>query len=204
MLTFIVSTAFAVGGEAQVGASISNGQIKDFYLAIGEHFRVPEKDIIAVHQKNIPDEELPVVYFLAKRVHVRPSAIIEMRLAGKSWWDITVHYHLGADIYYVPVRNAVGNPAARAFTYYRRPKAEWKSIVLNDDDIVTLVNVRFISDRYNYSRDDVARWRTEGRTFVVINDDVRKVRGKHKGDAAERNEKAEKESKHGERNRESR
>jgi hypothetical protein len=203
VLTFTVA-AFAAQKDINAGISISDGQVKNFYLAIGEQYRVPQKEIFAVHERNIPDEDLPVVYFLAKRAHVRPSAIVEMRLAGKSWWDITLRYHLGADIYYVPVRGALGHPAARAFTHYRRPKAEWKHIVLNDDDIITLVNTRFINDRYGYPREDVVRWRTEGRTFVVINDDVRKIKENHRDNHAEKNEKAEKENKHDQRNKESR
>ena len=197
-------TAFAAKGEVNAGISISDGQIKNFYLAIGEQYRVPQKEIIAVHERNIPNEELPVVYFLAKRAHVRPSAIVELRHAGKSWWDITLRYHLGADIYHVPVRGALGHPASRAFTHYRRPKAEWKQIVLNDDDIVTLVNTRFINDRYGYPREDVVRWRTEGRTFVVINDDVRKIKENRKDNHGDKNEKADKEDKPDHRDRDSR
>ena len=50
-----------------IGISADESGIKDFYLAIGDHYKQPEKEIIVVRERGIPDEELPVVFYLASR-----------------------------------------------------------------------------------------------------------------------------------------
>lgn len=56
----------------------------------------------------------------------------------------------------------------------REKKSEWKKIKLADADIINLVNLRFISNHYGYSADKVIKMRSEGRNFVVINDNIKK------------------------------
>jgi hypothetical protein len=200
----IITIAFisdpAAAQQVNAGISISNGQINDFYMAIGNYFRVPEKNVVVVHERQIPDEELPVVFFIAQKARIKPEAVIDLRLDGKSWWDISVHFKLGPEVYYVPMREDYGPPYGHAYGLYKRPRSEWRSIVLNDDDVVNLVNLRFISERYGCPREDVVKYRSQGRTYMVINDDMRKVKSEHKSKGRgheENREKSEKSGKHG-------
>ncbi|UCE24093.1 MAG: hypothetical protein JSU74_12475, partial [Candidatus Zixiibacteriota bacterium] len=65
-LTILLSAGKA---QASIDAalSIEDGRISSFYLAIGDHYRVPEKEIIIVKKKEISDDDLAVVFFLASR-----------------------------------------------------------------------------------------------------------------------------------------
>lgn len=170
-----VTVPVQADNRVDVGASIVDGNIRNFYLAIGEYYRVPEREVIVIRERHIPHHEVPVVLYIAQRAHVEPGVIVDLRLKGNSWMDITLHFGLGPDIYYVPMREVYGPPYGNAYGYYKhKPKKQWKSIRLDDDEVVNLVNLRFISDRYKYAPDAVARMRSGGKDFVVINEDIRK------------------------------
>jgi hypothetical protein len=92
--------------------------------------------------------------------------------------DITLRYGLSPEIYYVPVKVAkVGPPYGRAYGYYKtHPRHEWKKVVLPDDDVVNLVNLKFASDYYGYAPERVMQLRGEGQNFVAIHDHFKKER----------------------------
>lgn len=148
-----------------------------FYLSMGNYYQVPEREIIIIRDRGIPHYDILVVLFIARRAHVPPAVIIDLRLSGRSWNDITLHFGLSPEIYYVPVRIVPGPPYGRAYGYYRnKPKKEWRKIVLSDDDVVNLINLKFISEYHGYGTEDIIRMRSAGKDFVVIHDDIRKAR----------------------------
>ena len=161
--------------------TIGDGGIKGFYLAIGEHYKVPEKQIVVVREKKIPDEELAVVFFLAKRASVAPEVVIKLRLGGKSWMEISAHFGLTAEIFYVPVKRTPGPPYGKAYGHFKnKKKNQWGTIKLSDAEIVNFVNLKFISKHYGCSADDVIKMREKGNSFVAINAEVKKNKGQDK------------------------
>src|SRR5437899_10852643 len=78
-------------GRAQVQVA---GQIGNFYFAVGNYYRVPEREVIVIRERRIPDNEIPVVLFLAERARVTPANIVNMRLSGQRWMDIAMHFQL--------------------------------------------------------------------------------------------------------------
>lgn len=196
MLLMILSLIFLLpigNAEASVdlGVSIGDNGLRGFYLAIGDYYRVPEREVVVVRDRHIPDEEIPVVFFLAQTAHVSPSAIIDLRLAGRSWPDISLHFGLGPEIFYVPVKETVviGPPYGKAYGYYKKkPRKAWKSIVLSDTDVVNLVNLKFVSEHYKYPPEKVMKLREGGKNFVAINDEVVKEKKGGKEKAKEKGE----------------
>ena len=189
-LSFFAVAAIVVLGVAapasqagvQVGVSADQDGINSFYLAIGEQYRVPEREVVVVRDRKVPDDELPVVFFLARRARVEPGVIVDLRLGGQSWMDIALHYHLSPEIFYVHFDRDPGPPYGRAWGYYKNHKrAEWGKIRLADDDIVNVVNLKFMSERYGCAPSDVVQRRAKGDDFVVINGEFRakKDHGKH-------------------------
>ncbi|MBD3217513.1 MAG: hypothetical protein GF310_04495 [candidate division Zixibacteria bacterium] len=168
--------------DVDVGLSIGDDGLKSFYLAIGDHYRAPEKEIIIVRRSKIPEEEMPVVFFLARKVDVSPEVVLKMRLLGKSWWHITTHFGLNAGIYYVPVKGNPLPPYGKAYGHYKnKKKSQWGKIVLSDVDIINFVNLRFISEHWGYEPEEVIKMRARGGNFVSIN-----ARVKHKKEKAEK------------------
>lgn len=168
-----------------LGVSIENGKLKGFYLAVKDYYKVPEQDIRVVREKRIPDEEMPVVFFLAKKASADPSRIIALRLQGKSWMEITLHFGLGPEVYYVPVKKEVsGPPYGKAYGHFKNKHGKggppWKrdesrgpsGAELGDDDVVNLVNLKFISEHYKLQPEEVIDMRSKGKNFISINAEI--------------------------------
>ncbi len=131
----------------------------------------------------MPDEELPVVFFLASRAHVDPQVIVDLRVRQRmSWLDITFHYGLTPEIYYIPVKR-VGPPYGNAYGHYKKHGKDYKKVKLVDADVVNLVNLRFMSEYHGVAAEAVMDQRGRGERFVVINDHYYKEKGtKHYGE----------------------
>jgi hypothetical protein len=173
---FVVALALgglvaARGADAQTAFSVS-ANVGDFHVAVSNYYHVPEREVIVVRERRIPDEELPVVFFIAQRAHVPAARIVDMRLHGDSWWDISVRYGLGADVYYVPVEVHSGPPYGRAYGHYKKPRKQWNTIVLTDGDIVNLVELRFMSEHYHVAPERIVELRERDVDFVTIHGDV--------------------------------
>ena len=178
--------------EAGVDLGISIGEegLRSFSLSVGDYYRVPQREVVIIRGRGIPYEEMPVVLFLAGRAHVAPGVIVDLRLRGMSWMDITLRYGLSPEIYYVPVSVSPGPPYGNAYGYYKKwHRKEWKKVRLGDDDVVNLVNLKFASEHYGYSPEEVIKMRSGGRNFVEINEEIKSGKGqkvkekgeKHKG-----------------------
>jgi hypothetical protein len=164
----------AVVAEVDVGVSFDKDGLTGFYLAIGDHYQVEQKTIAVVREKNIPDEDLPVVFFLARHAGVKPAVIIKLRLGGKSWMDIAWHYNLHADLFYVPLKNP-GPPYGKAWGHFKKKKRDqWSTIRLSDEEVVAFVNLKFLSVHYGHSADEIATMRGKNKSFVTINTEVKK------------------------------
>lgn len=171
----LISTA-APRADVSAGISIGDGGLKNFYLAVGDHYKVPEKEVLVVRERQVPDEELPVVFYLAARAKVAPSVVVELRLGGMTWMEITSYYGLTADIYYVDIPDVSGPPYGKAYGYRNRHRNEWGSLKLKDADIVNYVGLKFVCDHYGYSVPEVVKMRDEGQSFVAINEKIKQAK----------------------------
>lgn len=164
-----MSTAhFAARADVSARLTTDGDGVKEFRLAIGTHFGIKERAITEV-RKDIPDSELPVVFHIASKAKVSPGAIVALRRQKKSWLDVTLHFGLSPEIFHVPVTKVPGPPYGRAYGYFRnKPKSGWGKIKLKDDEIVHLVNVKFLSSHHRRSPDDVLRMNRAGRSFVKL------------------------------------
>jgi len=162
-----------------VGLSVDEDGVRSFYLAIGEHYRVPEREVVVVRERNVPDEELPVVFFLARHASVEPAAIVKLRLQGLSWMDITLRFSLSPAIFFVDFDRDPGPPYGKAWGHFRnREKARWGEVRLPDVDIVNIVNLKFVSEKYGYSPAEVVKMRARGDRFVAIHKEAKASKGK--------------------------
>lgn len=165
----------AYGDDLRIGLSVGDDGEKSFHLAIATHYKTTEKAIGLVKKKGISDEELPVVFFLADRGKMKPEVLINLRLRGRSWADITHQLGLGVEIYYVALRGSVAPPYGKAYGHFKnRPRKEWNKIILSDTDIVNLVNLKFMSKHYGYPPEEVVKLRSKGNGFIAVNKILKK------------------------------
>ncbi len=154
---------------AQVSFSISIGA-PGFYLSVGNFFGYPEREVVVVHERGIPDDELAVIFFICHHAHVAPEAVIRLRVIERwPWTRICAHYRIPPTVFYIPV-TAYGSPYGDAYGYYKRypHEKDWGRIRLRDADIVNQVNLIFISKYYDYPPERVIRFREGGSSFGNI------------------------------------
>ena len=172
LVSAILICASPAPGQTRWNASLSlgddNGQ--SFYLAIGDYFNVPSQEVIIARDRGIQDEELPILFYIASQARVSPEYVMNLRLSGMSWDQITFHLGLGPGIYYVPVpAQVVVGPYARPYGYFHHyQRRQWSRIHLTDGEITNLVDLRFASDVGHMPRAEVIRMRSAGSPFPVI------------------------------------
>ncbi len=185
-VSFLLLPGFLAAGrvaraDGTAGVSIGPGGVQGFYFAIGEHFKVPEKEILVIKEKHIPDEEIPIVFYLARRATVAPDAVLKLRLEGKSWMAITAHFRLSAEIFYVPAIHVDGPPYGHAYGHFKKKKREeWRTIELADAEIVNLVNLKFISEHHGLSPDEIIKMRQKEESFIKVNAQAKELKAKGK------------------------
>jgi hypothetical protein len=169
-LLFAGSITAASASNVDLGISMGSEGIRGFYLGISNYYRVPEREVVVVRDRGIRYNDLPVVFFIAARAHVAPGVIVDLRLGGMSWWDISVRYGIGPEVYYVPTTVVVKPPPyGKAYGYYKKhPREQWNRVVLKDADIINMVNLRYVSEYYDYPEDRVMKMRGQGKDFVAI------------------------------------
>ncbi len=169
-------------GGAETGVSVGEESFEGFFLAVVDYYRVPQREVLIIRERGIPPYEIPVVLFIAKRAHVEPKFITDLRLWGNTWLDITLRFGLGPEIFYVPVEvMVIGSPYGKVYGYYKnKSKKEWKTIVLSDDDVVNLSNLKLMSEHYGYPPEKIIKMRSGGQKFGSINEEIRKEKEKIK------------------------
>jgi len=174
-LSFVTLTA-ATGADrahAQTPFSVS-AHIGDFHVAVANYYHVPEREVIVIRERRIPDDEIPVALFIARHAGVPWGRVVDMRLRGDSWWNISVRLGVSPDVYYVPVAVVSGPPYGRALGHYKKKhRKEWRTIVLTDADVVNLVELRFLSEHYRVAPERIIELRGSNRDFVAIHAHVR-------------------------------
>ena len=169
--------------DVHAAVAIDDGGVREFHVAVCEHYHVKQDAIVVVRKQNIPDDHIPVVFFLAHHAKVSHDEIVALRLRGMSWMAISLHFGLPVDIFHVEVTRVHGPPYGNAFGHFKnRKRAEWASIRLQDDEVVTLVNVKFLSARYHMSPDDVIGMRQKAKGFIGLHGDLKLHQGQGNGE----------------------
>jgi hypothetical protein len=138
-------------------------------VAIGDYYHAPPAQVAVCAQRHIPDEEMPVVFFIAGQAQVAPGVIIDLRAGGMPWVEILNHYRLDPRIFYVPVHVSVfGTPYANYYAYYHERRHH--QIRLMDADIINMVNLRFAYKYYHRTPEEVIRLRAGGHNYPYIHD----------------------------------
>jgi hypothetical protein len=177
----LTASASAPAAQVDLGISVSDGRLRSFYLAVGEHYRVAPRAVLDLRTRyRLLDEELPVVYFLAARAHVGPQVVIDLRLGKRSWFDVAVRLGLSPEIFFVPVRaGRIGPPYGNAYGYYRNRGrgGDWRTVVLADREVIDLVNLRFMSEFHGLPPDEIIALRGRQTSFVRIHDELGRGKG---------------------------
>ena len=148
---------------------------KDYDQALCNYFQLSSADVAGIRAAGISSEELPVCLYIAKRAKTAPESIAKMRARGDSWAAIVKGLNQGMNMFYQPI---VGYSVSE--TYYpifakfdAVPSNKWRRLELSDEEILNVVNLRFISSEHDYSIYKVMEQRDEGLAFLEINQNIK-------------------------------
>jgi hypothetical protein len=168
LTTFVAVAVLCLSGFAD------DSQVDEYQMAVSDFYEVALENVIQAMDDGIPEEELPVLFFITTQAEVTSISVINSRLEGESWTDIAAAHDLTAADFYVPVsgeRHGARYSKILA-KYANRPRSEFDQVSLTDSDIIALVNLRFLYKHYNYSQHLIMTWSGEGKSFVDINRQV--------------------------------
>ena len=151
----------------------------DLYAAFADYFRLPESEILDVQDRRIADDEIPVVFLLARQGRATPAEIVRLRKGGSSWLDIASGFGLRPEVFYVPARgiSVTGPPYSRAYGYW---KDRTRYTTLTDSDVINLVNLKFLSEYHRAPIAEIIRRRSRGESFGALHRDfVRRASARH-------------------------
>lgn len=154
----IPAFAFAALLLASTAAAAAPQGGDDAYLqAVGEHYRVSLDEVRVLASWGRPVSDIPVVLFVAAKAGVSPDAVMALRNAGRGWADIAARWQLHAGDFHVPLDPSVdAGPLAEIYEAYRaRPATGWPTIPLDDERVVALVHLRFLSEYLGVAPDRV-------------------------------------------------
>lgn len=168
-----VFIVFAAAALTAVDASASE---EDYFSAVASYFNSTDNVVDYLINTELTVDEIPVVLHIANRADVSPEKVAKQRDEGDSWMEIVKNHDLNASTFYYMV---VGDLNSEMYTppferFKTTPKRDWNRIELTDDEIVNLVNLKFIYSHNDYSVYEVIALRDSGKDFVTINDRIRK------------------------------
>lgn len=171
--------------EFDIGVSGGDRGVDGFYFSIGEYYQVPQTEVVVV-EHSISRDDVNVAYFLARQARRDVRFITDLRLRGESWWDISLRLGLNPrTIYVVDTYNNYGPPYGKAYGYSKKDRNKR----LADNQIVELVNVRFLSEYHRISPDEVIERRQKGSHYYYDRDERREKRHKVEKYDEQRNKK---------------
>ena len=152
--------------------------VADLHRAIHDSLGLPEPFIVQALERGLPDVELPVIGTIAARASVPVAQVVDLRLGGMSYFDLTLHYGLSPEIYYVPFDADPGPPYGNAWGYWKKtPRAQWRTHRLADAEIVDYANLKLVVDHYHVAPVEVVSYRKAGKGYAAIHTEVVKVKG---------------------------
>lgn len=157
----------AAEAPAQNSADAQAMAREDYYRGIADYFQVPQDTVLGLRGR-ILDEEIPVVLFIAREAHADVEAVMNWHAQKKSWSEIGTRYAVLPENYYFPLR-FVAPPFGKVYAQYKRlPRERWREVDLSDEDIVNLVNLRFIVERYSVKSEEIVNRMGRGESLVQI------------------------------------
>jgi hypothetical protein len=172
LLEGVVLSSASLVAQVQAGVTFSGDGLRNFYLAIGSYYHVPEQEVVVVRERQLPPDEIPVVFYVAQRAHIQPAVIIDLRRKGLSWADVAVRCHVDPEIY--AFRD--GPPYGKAYGY-------WKNHPPRDAEVIEAVNVHFLSDYHRVPPDVIVAERSRRGSYagVIVTSDAETAKHADRG-----------------------
>jgi len=164
------------GAEVRVNAEADEEERGSFFLAAGKYFQASWGEMEWIRSSGIPVDEIAVALHVSRYAGVSSKDVAEARLAGMSWTDILFLYSLHPATLCVPLEPQEGEGAPLRISRCHGVAAHeaWRSRVNSDDDVVNLMNLKFIVEHYGIAPEKIIALRSAGWSFATIHAEVRR------------------------------
>lgn len=151
-----------------------------FDEALASYFNISDSVMARLAAVDIDSENLTVALFLAKIAGVEAEKMAAYRAQGDSWMDVMKSRNIEpTDLYFMISGDIQGKLFGPIFTKYdSTAQDKWDEIFFEDEEIIDLVNLRFVYQHNDYSAFKVMNLRESGNSWVTIYDTVRQARDK--------------------------
>jgi hypothetical protein len=162
----LLATTVPATMQAQEGSQAREA----YFRAVADFFQVAPGEISVLGEWELPPEEIPVALFVAGRAGVSPEAVVALRRSGWGWQDLARRYHLDASHFHVPLpQGADTGVLSEVYRGYRSlPSEQWRTLTLDDRQIVMLVNLRVISQTLRIPAEEVLSRMSRGTSSVDL------------------------------------
>ena len=161
--------------DVHIGAEFDDEERRNFFLAAGKYFQASWDELEGIQSTGLPWDEIAVVLHVSRHASVSSEEVTALRWAGLSWHDIMSGFSLHPESVYVPIEGPAEGQSARPYRHQARAGLDaWDSRTSSDEDIINLVNLKFISDHYGLRPERVIALHASGWTFSAIHADLRR------------------------------
>jgi len=162
------------------GALYAGDEKVAFEEALMAYYEITGDDVTALKETGLALEEMPVALHWASPAMTSPVNLATLRARGDSWQDIAHVRQVGPSSVYIRIgkefTSTIYEPIFAKFTKVKG--ATWTDVPLTSDDIVNLVNLKFLSSYYGYSMFEIMAMRDGGADFVSIAATVKEAKQK--------------------------
>ena len=86
--------------------------------------------------------------------------------------NVSIH---NLEIYYIQFDRDPGPPYGNAYGHFKnKHKKSWHKIQFSDVDVVNIVNLKFLTERYKCSPDDIIKLRKQKKSFSNIHANIKR------------------------------
>lgn len=124
-----------------------NDDVQVYLYASNVTYPAPREQVEAVfRQMSTPDQDYPVLAFIAHRAGVDIRRVWEYRQAKHSWSEVMSHFDVSPNALFVgELPHEPAPPYGKAWGHWRKNQSEMKTRQVKDDDVRFWVGIRTVA-----------------------------------------------------------
>lgn len=154
-------------------------ELEDQYQqSVSDYFNTPIEEVLIASASGIENDELAVVFYLAHQAKVKSSEVTSLREDGNSWADVSALLSVKPGAFYTIIAKPINSKSySTALAKFKNTQhSKWNQIEFSDEEIVNLVNLRFLYKHHDYSVYEIIAMRDYGKDFAKVNEQVQIAR----------------------------
>ena len=168
-LTFLALLLRGPQTKADHGPTPDEDERENFHRALRNYYRATIEEMAEISVRTRSLDEAAVVLHMARHAALETREILFLREKGLGWRSLANWLHLSRESFYV----ALGSPTAvmpgAPYRHFEEKAREaWSGAGLSDEDIVSLINLKLLSEYYGCRPEHVIALRSTGWSFANI------------------------------------